>query len=111
MESGGISLTYLPPRLPKIQPGARPPRASCCMCHTPPIRFGRSLPFPPPSPHHPLVLGGSLMRIIEPLESRIAPAAIYALDNNGALLVFDSESPGSVDTITITGLGANQTLR
>lgn len=51
------------------------------------------------------------MHIIEPLEFRIAPATILALDNNGNLLRFDSESPGTVQTIPITGLGAGQTLR
>jgi hypothetical protein len=51
------------------------------------------------------------MHTIESLESRIAPATIYALDNNGSLLVFDSDSPGTVETIPITGLGANQSLR
>lgn len=51
------------------------------------------------------------MPTIEPLESRIAPATILVLDNNGNLLRFDSESPGTVETVAITGLGANQTLR
>jgi hypothetical protein len=51
------------------------------------------------------------MPTIEPLETRIAPATILALDNNGSLLRFDSESSGTVETIPITGLTAGQTLR
>jgi hypothetical protein len=51
------------------------------------------------------------MHTIEPLEFRVAPATILALDNNGNLLRFDSESPGTVETVPITGLGMNQTLR
>lgn len=51
------------------------------------------------------------MPTIEPLESRIAPATIFVLDNNGNLLHFDSASPGTIESVAITGLGANQTLR
>ena len=51
------------------------------------------------------------MNKIEPLESRVAPASIFALASNGTLLHFDSESPSTVDAVTITGLGANQSLR
>ncbi|HET6409644.1 MAG TPA: DUF4394 domain-containing protein [Chthoniobacteraceae bacterium] len=51
------------------------------------------------------------MQTIEPLESRIAPATIYVLDQNGSLVSFDSESPGTIESVPITGLGAAQTLR
>lgn len=41
---------------------------------------------------------------IEYLESRIAPAAIISATSNNELLTFDSETPGTVETIAITGL-------
>jgi hypothetical protein len=40
---------------------------------------------------------------IEYLESRIAPAAIIAATSNNELLTFDSATPGTVETISITG--------
>src|SRR4030095_13275918 len=52
-----------------------------------------------------------LMHTVEPLEARIAPATIYALDNNGSLLSFDSDTPGTVGNVAIPGLGANHITR
>ncbi|HET6409793.1 MAG TPA: DUF4394 domain-containing protein, partial [Chthoniobacteraceae bacterium] len=40
---------------------------------------------------------------IEFLEDRIAPAAVIAATSNNELLSFDSEAPGTVETIPITG--------
>lgn len=47
---------------------------------------------------------------VEALEQRIAPAALVGLDKNNHLLAFDSASPGTVTTTTVTGLGAGETL-
>lgn len=47
---------------------------------------------------------------IEILESRIAPATIIGVDANSRLLSFDSASPGAVTVVTVTGLGAGETL-
>jgi Domain of unknown function (DUF4394) len=41
---------------------------------------------------------------IESLESRIAPATIIAATSSNNLLTFDSDTPGTVETISITGL-------
>ncbi|MEQ1858965.1 MAG: DUF4394 domain-containing protein [Chthoniobacteraceae bacterium] len=47
----------------------------------------------------------------EPLEARIAPATLFALTTAGTILVFDSATPGTIaDTLTITGLGAGETV-
>ena len=49
---------------------------------------------------------------IEPLESRIAPATLFALNEANQLLRFDSATPGTIDaTLPISGLGAGETLR
>src|SRR5262245_23997163 len=48
---------------------------------------------------------------IEPLESRIAPALLYALNSANQPLQFDSTTPGTVTTIPLTGLGAGEALR
>ena len=46
-------------------------------------------------------------RTLEILESRIAPAIIFAIDNNNNLLVFDSATPNNITLSTpITGLVA-----
>ncbi|MGB8169432.1 MAG: DUF4394 domain-containing protein, partial [Chthoniobacteraceae bacterium] len=49
---------------------------------------------------------------IEPLEARIAPAGIVALTGSNELLTFDSATPGTVSTVTITGLagGAGENI-
>ena len=50
--------------------------------------------------------------IIEPLESRIAPATLFALSESNQLLRFDSATPGTIDaTLNFTGLGGGETLR
>lgn len=47
---------------------------------------------------------------IEPLESRIAPATLIAIDDLNNLLRFNSSSTGSVTTIGVTNLGADEAL-
>jgi hypothetical protein len=48
---------------------------------------------------------------IEPLETRIAPATLFALNSANNLLRFDSATPGTIDaTIPITGLGAGEVV-
>ncbi|MCI0699501.1 MAG: DUF4394 domain-containing protein [Planctomycetia bacterium] len=48
----------------------------------------------------------------EQLEAREVPATIYALLAGNVLVSFDSATPGTLSApISITGLGANQTLR
>lgn len=49
---------------------------------------------------------------VEPLESRIAPAIIYALTSTNSLLVLDSDTPGTIDaTLPITGLAGGDSMR
>src|SRR5262245_11530861 len=48
---------------------------------------------------------------IEPLETRIAPALLYALNSTNQLLSFDSATPGTITTIPLTGLGPGEQLR
>ena len=47
---------------------------------------------------------------IEPLEARIAPAKIFALDTANHLLTFDSASAATVASVTITGFGAGERI-
>lgn len=48
---------------------------------------------------------------LEPLEARIAPAKVFALDVANHLLTFDSATPGTTSAaIDITGLGASEFL-
>ena len=48
---------------------------------------------------------------IEPLETRIAPATLFALTSTGTILVFDSATPGTIaKTLTISGIGAGETV-
>ena len=48
---------------------------------------------------------------IEPLETRIAPATLFALNSANNLLRFDSATPGTIDaTIPITGLTAGEVV-
>jgi hypothetical protein len=49
--------------------------------------------------------------VIEILETRIAPSTLFALSESQQLLRFDSDAPGTVTTIPITGLGAGESLR
>ena len=54
----------------------------------------------------------SLHPSIEPLESRIAPASVFAINDNNGLFSFDSASPANISSITpITGLGAGQLIK
>lgn len=49
---------------------------------------------------------------VEPLEARIAPAAIYAVDTNNRLVAFDSTSPETLDLdLAITGLQPGEEIR
>ena len=49
---------------------------------------------------------------IEPLETRIAPATIFAIDNANGLVSFDSADPTVVSTTTpVTGLQAGEVLK
>jgi hypothetical protein len=48
---------------------------------------------------------------IEILESRIAPATLFAVDATGKLISFDSESPAMITSKAITGLNAAETIR
>jgi hypothetical protein len=48
---------------------------------------------------------------IEPLETRISPATLYALNNANQLLRFESDASGTVTTIPLTGLGPGEALR
>ncbi len=47
---------------------------------------------------------------IEPLEARIAPAKIFAVDTANHLLTFDSTAAGTVASVTITGFGAGERI-
>jgi hypothetical protein len=50
--------------------------------------------------------------IIEPLESRIAPALVFAVDDANNLLTFDSGSPGTILSATpITGLASGVDIK
>ena len=51
-----------------------------------------------------------LASAIEPLEARIAPAKIFALDTANHLLTFDSATPGTATSVAITGFGAGQRI-
>jgi len=43
--------------------------------------------------------------IIEPLEARIAPATLYAVDTNNHLVSFNADTPGTLATdVAVTGL-------
>jgi hypothetical protein len=49
----------------------------------------------------------------EPLEARIAPAKLFAIDTNNHILTFDSATPGTIDAfVAITGLvdGSGETI-
>lgn len=49
---------------------------------------------------------------IEALETRIAPATIFAVNDSNTLFSFDSETPGTLSAGTpITGLGAGQLIK
>jgi hypothetical protein len=49
---------------------------------------------------------------LEPLESRIAPATLFAITSNDHLLRFDSSSPGTIEAdLNITGVGAGEIIR
>src|SRR5688572_12930983 len=49
---------------------------------------------------------------VELLGARIAPATALAVTPGNGVLVFDTDTPGTIDaTMPVTGLGANETLR
>ena len=62
--------------------------------------------------HHPVVLKARPRHpIIEPLESRIAPAKLFAVTGANHLISFDSATPGTITSdVTITGLGAGELI-
>ena len=54
----------------------------------------------------------STLGSLEPLEARIAPATLFALNEANQLVRFDSATPGTLEaTLAFTGLGAGETLR
>jgi len=49
---------------------------------------------------------------IEPLESRIAPATVFGVNDNNGLFSFDSATPSTLSAVTaITGLGAGELIK
>ena len=62
--------------------------------------------------HHPLVLKARPRHsVIEPLESRIAPAKLFAVTSANHLISFDSATPSTITSdVTITGLGAGELI-